>query len=231
MLTIDSREREGSKLVALVIKRAEALGIPNEKKWIEVGDYVFDDVCFEAKSCVDFIQSVLNKRIWTQIDNMDRNYKHNIVVIYGDLKSSVESIVENSRSATHIVFNEHTLSRKFLGAIGRITLDTDTKAFWVPSEKEAAMIITTICKMKPIERPSLNPQLIKRIATDDMRVDVLTSIKGISVKKARALLKTFGSVIEISYAKVSDIKKVEGIGATLAIRILEVLNTEDKVTI
>ena len=93
------------------------------------------------------------------------------------------------------------------------------------------MIITTICKMKPIERPSLNPQLIKRIATDDMRVDVLTSIKGISVKKARALLKTFGSVIEISYAKVSDIKKVEGIGATLAIRILEVLNTEDKVTI
>ena len=213
MLTIDSREREGSKLVALVIKRAEALGIPNEKKWIEVGDYVFDDVCFEAKSCVDFIQSVLNKRIWTQIDNMDRNYKH------------------NSRSATHIVFNEHTLSRKFLGAIGRITLDTDTKAFWVPSEKEAAMIITTICKMKPIERPSLNPQLIKRIATDDMRVDVLTSIKGISVKKARALLKTFGSVIEISYAKVSDIKKVEGIGATLAIRILEVLNTEDKVTI
>ena len=85
--------------------------------------------------------------------------------------------------------------------------------------------------MKPIERPSLNPQLIKRIATDDMRVDVLTSIKGISVKKAKALLKKFGSVVEISYAKLSEIKAVEGFGTTLAERVLEVLNTEDKVTI
>jgi ERCC4-type nuclease len=230
MLTIDSRERKGSKLVDLVIEKADSLGIPNEKKWIEVGDYVFDDVCFEAKSCLDFIQSVLNKRIWTQIDNMDRHYKHNIVIIYGDLEANIDSLVSHSKH-TGFAFSRHNLRRRFLGAIGRITLDTDTRAFWVPSEKEASLIITTICKMKPIERPSLNPQLIKRIATDDMRVDVLTSIKGISVKKAKALLKKFGSVVEISYAKLSEIKAVEGFGTTLAERVLEVLNTEDKVTI
>ena len=38
MLIIDSRET--STLADLVIKKANALNIPNEKRWIEIGDYV-----------------------------------------------------------------------------------------------------------------------------------------------------------------------------------------------
>ena len=72
MLVIDSRERKGSLLVDLVEKKAKSMNIKTEKRWLEIGDYVFDDVCFEAKSVVDFINSVMSKRIWTQIDNIDR---------------------------------------------------------------------------------------------------------------------------------------------------------------
>ena len=75
MLIIDSREKEGSKLVKLVESKAKGLNIQTEKKWLEIGDYVFDDVCFEAKSTTDFLGSVISKRLWTQIDNMDRHYK------------------------------------------------------------------------------------------------------------------------------------------------------------
>ena len=46
MLIIDSREKEGSKLVKLVESKAKALNIQTEKKWLEIGDYVFDDVLF-----------------------------------------------------------------------------------------------------------------------------------------------------------------------------------------
>ena len=81
MLIIDSREKEGSKLVKLVESKARSLNIQTEKKWIEIGDYVFDDVCFEAKSTTDFLGSVISKRLWTQIDNMDRHYKTNVVII------------------------------------------------------------------------------------------------------------------------------------------------------
>ena len=48
MLIIDSREKEGSKLVGLVESKAKSLNIPYEKKWIEIGDYVYGDLCFEA---------------------------------------------------------------------------------------------------------------------------------------------------------------------------------------
>ena len=62
MLVIDSRERAGSKLVELVEYHAKYLSIEMEKKWIEVGDYVFDDMCFEAKSTVYFLESSMRKR-------------------------------------------------------------------------------------------------------------------------------------------------------------------------
>ena len=79
-LIIDSREK--SILTDLVIEKAKSLNIQTTKQWIEVGDYVIGDVCFEAKSSLDFISSVITKRLWTQLDNMDRCYKTNIVIIY-----------------------------------------------------------------------------------------------------------------------------------------------------
>jgi len=231
MLTIDSREKEGSKLVELVEAKAKALAIPTEKKWIEVGDYVYDDVCFEAKSSIDFLGSVLSKRIWTQIDNMDRHYKTNVVIIYGTIKEAIDAIIENSYSKMPTASRKIIFNNKFLGALGRITLDTDVKAFWVPTEKEAALLITSVCKMKPIDRDVIRPQVIKRISTDDLRLDVLTSIKGISIKKAKALLNKFGSIVEIAHTPANEISSIDGIGPTIASRVLEVLNTENKVKI
>jgi len=231
MLIIDSREKKGSKLVELVESKARALAIPMEKKWIEVGDYVYDDVCFEAKSSIDFLGSVLSKRIWTQIDNMDRHYKTNVVIIYGTIKEAIDAVIDNSYSKLPNASRRVMLNNKFLGAIGRITLDTDVKAFWTPTEKEAALIITSVCKMKPMSRDVIRPQVIKRISTDDLRIDVLTSIKGISVKKAKALLKKFGSIAEIAHTPANEINSIDGIGPTISSRVLEVLNTENKVKI
>tara|TARA_R110002074_G_scaffold158342_2_gene315419 strand:+ start:634 stop:1329 length:696 start_codon:yes stop_codon:yes gene_type:complete len=231
MLIIDSREKKGSKLVDLVETKATSLSIPYEKKWIEVGDYVYDDVCFEAKSSIDFLGSVLSKRIWTQIDNMDRHYKTNVVIIYGTIEEAISAVTDNSYSKLPIASRKIMFNNKFLGAIGRITLDTDVKAFWVPTEREAALIITSVCKMKPIDRDVIRPQVIKRISTDDLRIDVLTSIKGISVKKAKALLKKFGSIAEIAHTPANEINSIDGIGPTIASRVLEVLNTENKVKI
>ena len=132
MLVIDSREKKGSLLVDLVEQKAKSMNIKTEKKWLEIGDYVFDDVCFEAKSVVDFIGSVILKRIWTQIDNMDRYYNHNIVIIYGSLTEGINNIMQNSKSKLPPPARSVMLNNKFLGGLGRITLDTDCKAFWVP---------------------------------------------------------------------------------------------------
>jgi ERCC4-type nuclease len=229
MLIIDSREN--SKLSKLVIQKAQALKIPNEKKWIEIGDYVYDDVCFEAKSAVDFLGSVMSKRLWTQLDNMDRHYKTNVVIIHGNMQEAIMNIIEHSPSKMPIGARSIMLNNKFLGAIGRITLDTDIKPFWLPTEEEAALVITAICKMKPIERSVIEPQIFKRLTTGDLRIDLLSSIKGVSVKKAKELIKTYGSIMEIGECSAYELQAIEGIGSTLAQRIITTLNSEEKVKI
>jgi len=231
MLVIDSRERAGSKLVELVEYHAKYLSIEMEKKWIEVGDYVFDDMCFEAKSTVDFLGSLMNKRMWNQIDNMDRHYKHNFVIIYGSLNEAVESVISNSKSKMPHGTRAVMLKNKFLGGISRIALDTDTKPLWVESEKEAALLITAFCKVKPLNREAIRPEVIKRVTTEDLRIDVLSTIKGVSVKKAKMLLKQFGSIQEIGLHTVQDLTKLDGIGEKTASRILDVLFSEKKVKI
>lgn len=229
MLTIDSREK--SKLCELVMAKAKAMSIPHEKKWIEIGDYVYDDVCFEAKSSIDFLGSVLSKRMWTQLDNMDRHYKTNVVIIHGSLQDAISAVIQNSPSKMPLGSRSMMLNNKFLGAIGRITLDTDVKPFWVSSEEEAAMIITAVCKMKPITREAIAPQIFKRITTDDLRIDLLSSIKGVSVKKAKELIKIYGSIMEVGECSAFELQSIEGIGETLAKRILSTLNSEEKVKI
>ena len=229
MLVIDSREK--SKLAELVMQKAKALNIQHEKRWIEIGDYVYDDVCFEAKSTTDFLGSVLSKRLWTQIDNMDRHFKTNVVVIHGSLDQAICNIIENAPTKMPIAMRSIRLNNKFLGAIGRLILDTDVKPVWVETEEEAALIITAVCKMKPITRDTIAPQVFKRLTTDDLRIDLLSSIKGVSIKKAKELIKEFGSIMEIGECSDYQLQAIEGIGETLAKRILTTLNSEEKVKI
>ena len=65
MLVIDSREK--SKLAKLVMQKAKAMQIQFETKWLEIGDYVYDDICFEAKSTTDFFGLSNEKKIMDEI--------------------------------------------------------------------------------------------------------------------------------------------------------------------
>ena len=231
MLIIDSREKEGSKLVRVVEQKAREFNVRTEKKWIEIGDYVVGDVCIEAKSTIDFLGSVISKRMWTQIDNMDRAYQTNVVLIYGSLDEAVMNLIDNSPSNMPVATRGIFYRNKFLGALGRITLDMDVKPMWVASEEEAAEIICALAKMEDKTRPTIKPRIHKRISTDDLRIDMLATIKGVSEKKAEQLIEEFGSIMEVGEQRVHNLTRLEGIGPTVANRILDTLNSEDKVTL
>ena len=231
MLTIDSREKEGSKLVRVVEQKAREFNVRTEKKWIEIGDYVVGNVCIEAKSTIDFLGSVISKRMWTQIDNMDRAYQTNVVLIYGSLDEAVMNLIDNSPSNMPVATRGIFYRNKFLGALGRITLDMDAKPFWVSNVEQASEIIASVAKMQPKERKVIQPEVFKRVTTDDLRIDMLTSIKGVSSKKAKDMIKQFGSLMEIGECSAFELQAIDGIGKTLAERIITTLNSEEKVKI
>ena len=229
MLVIDSREK--SKLAELVEKEAKRLHVITEKRFLQIGDYVCGDVCFEAKSTTDFLGSVMSKRLWTQIDNMDRHYTTNVIIIYGTIDEAILSIIENSPNNMPVKARAVMLQNKFMAAIGRITLDMDAKPFWVSNVEQASEIIASVAKMQPKERKVIQPEVFKRVTTDDLRIDMLTSIKGVSSKKAKDMIKQFGSLMEIGECSAFELQAIDGIGKTLAERIITTLNSEEKVKI
>ena len=227
VLKIDTREE--SELSKLVEDYCRDMNIPHEKEWLDIGDYTFADVCFEAKSSFDFLSSVINKRLWNQLDNMDAKFVNNIVIVYGSFNDALENYL-------HYVNNKagqaRMLRNKFDGAFGKIILDTDANIIWVSSARQAARLIAVVCKMHPIDREIHPTSLIrKRIATTDLRVDVLCTVKGISPKKAKLLIDRFGSIMEIGEASIEEICELDGFGKIIAKRLIDVLNTEDKMVI
>ena len=70
---------------------------------------------------------------------------------------------------------------------------------------------------------------MKRVVSHDIRINALTSIKGVSEKKAKELLKNFGSIMEIGEVKPAEIAKLKGLGMVTAKRINSVLNEEKEV--
>ena len=116
----------------------------------------------------------------------------------------------------------------FVGALTSIALHTDVKPIWVDNHRTAAHII--LATTEHIDKNLIiHKELPKKIKTDDVRVDVLSEIKGVSVEKAKALLDTFGSITEVAMSNVDDIIKHKGIGKITAENILKALNSEDEV--
>ena len=223
MIIIDSRE--DSQLSRTLIDLADKSKIETEKKWLEIGDYIIGDCCIEAKSSADFLASVRNKRIFNQLDNMDRTYNKNIILIYGSLDDALDYL---HRTSYNSMTWRNKLKKMYVGALASIALHTDVKPVWVDNYRTAAHIMIAITKHIDKEL-IIHKELPKKVKTDDVRVDVLSEIKGVSVEKAKALLKSFGSIAEISMADNKDIIKLDGIGNITAQSILDALNSEKEV--
>ena len=223
MIKIDSRE--DSQLARHLIEICERDKIEYEKVWLEIGDYIIGDCCIEAKSSADFLASVRNKRIFNQLDNMDRTYNKNIILIYGDLDYALTYL---KRTKYNTIQWRNKLKKMFVGALTSIALHTDVKPVWVDSYRTAAHIIAATTEH--IDKDLIiHKELPKKIKTDDVRIDILTEIKGVSIDKAKALLETFGSIAELTMSSITDIVKHKGIGKVTAVSILKALNSEDEV--
>tara|TARA_R110000751_G_scaffold79711_4_gene160701 strand:+ start:5177 stop:5872 length:696 start_codon:yes stop_codon:yes gene_type:complete len=229
-MTLYIDDREKSMFLRLVQQKAKKMNIKTKVERIEVGDYVIGDVCFEAKSTQDFMTSLFSKRLWTQLDNMDRCFGVNFVIVYGSIEEACEvgnhmkgfdKMPAGSKAAL--------LENKFRGAITRIELDSDIQVIWTRNENEAAQRLITIAKMAPIERQVIKPTIHKRISTNDVRVDMLATVKGISEKKAKDLLNQFGSIMEVGECNINELCFIDGMGEIVSKRLSKVLNSEERV--
>lgn len=211
-ILIDSREKQ-RKIRAADFYASK--GHSSTIKSLDVGDYVFSDqVVFEYKEIGDFMSSVLNESLFNEAMNQALVYPYHFVMVQGNVRSWLDDNWKylNSKWGNRYDKYLHSNLGKYYGALRR--LRTFTCPIIVEREVQAfdEMLLQAI---KCLDGKSKFYSNVTRPVPSQDAVDVLlTSAKGISVKKAEAIRKhhTINTLYDLLNLTVNDFKEVEGFG-------------------
>jgi ERCC4-type nuclease len=205
---VDNRERNAKLIEAMIEK-----GIEVEFKSINVGDYVLSDrVCVERKTVSDFESSIISGRLFEQVKRLKDSYEFPILVLEGDsdyfrLKSNVIN-----------------------GAIAALYIDYGIVVVHTYDAQNSGEIIASMAMHEQVDHkrePSLKGGR-RSHSENQFQEYIIGNIPGIGPKLARSLLKNFGSIRNISNAKIEDLLNVEKIGKKKAELIHSILSRDYK---
>ena len=112
------------------------LNIEFEKTRLKVGDYKFGNLIIERKTIDDFANSILYKRIETQVENMKKEKGEKFIIIVGNLKDRKTNINENC----------------ILGKQVSLVLKHNIKVLWVEDDEQFLYVLKNLCEKYENER-------------------------------------------------------------------------------
>ncbi|MCA9487438.1 MAG: hypothetical protein KC516_00575 [Nanoarchaeota archaeon] len=185
-IIIDHREKN-----SLVPSELLRLNSNVEFQQLKVADYVVDDVAIERKTFSDLISSMINKRIFKQMEEL-RQFPKPLLILEGYSNS-----VDNGISLRAI--------RSFILSIA---LRYKIPIIFTEDSKETAEYLEILSRKKPKE-VSLNINKIGLSKNERLQF-ILEAFPNIGPKTARKLLEEKGSLKEIINSSEEELKKILG---------------------
>ena len=219
-LIIDTNERGG--LCESIERRAKKSGMFVVRKNLIVGDYLLGGALVEAKSIPDLFQSSHSGHLWRQLDNMDANFERFFLVVHGTVEKYVAIARKNGNKLSYSkVQNELT------GTLARVMSDFDCQVFFTSNTSEAAQFIVKL--HEKIHKPASKhgAQSLRRVASNDLRLDMLMTVPGIGREIAERILEKCGSIEEMCFPE--SLKQIKGLGEVRRKLIVKILTSEEPV--
>ena len=173
------------------------IGVPIERKSLEVGDYVISDWILERKTVQDLFGSVYHGepgKLWRQLEALSAT----------DRKAVIIEGIAPLRSDTE-AFNS------FWGIYLGISLGWKTPVIRTNSVYETARVIKEIYRKLNSPKPFLRPLKRVGLSKEEIRSDVLCCVPGIGRKQASLLLKEKGTLIEILKTPLEELCSIGGV--------------------
>ncbi|WP_297514491.1 DEAD/DEAH box helicase [Thermococcus sp.] len=201
---VDSRELRSG-----VPKILKELGAEIEVKTLDVADYVVsEEVGIERKSANDFIQSIIDGRLFDQVERLKRAYEKPVIIIEGELYG---------------IRNVHPNAIR--GAIASVTVDWGVPVLFSSGKEETASFIYLLAKREQEERKKevrLRSEKKALTLAERQRL-IVEGLPNVSSTLAKRLLRHFGNVERVFTATEEELKEVEGIGPKKAREIRKVI--------
>ncbi|MGC8628659.1 MAG: ERCC4 domain-containing protein [Candidatus Micrarchaeia archaeon] len=205
-ILVDNRERNLE-----LLERLSDLGIEMSFAQLPVGDYIISDrICLERKSMRDLESSIMNSRLFDQLERLSESFPKPMLIIEGD--------------ESEFMLNDRVL----LGTILSAYLDYGVQVLRSASAEESAEIIAGIAKHEQ-KHSEHEPRIVgikRAYSISEWQVLVLSSIPGVGSKLANSLMKHFKTIRNVALASTEELMQVDKIGKKKAELIQRVLNEE-----
>lgn len=172
-------------------------GADVDRRTLEVGDFLCSArVVIERKTRADFEQSIIDGRLFTQLQHLTSNYPCVVIL--------VEGTEDNGR-----------LNRKaLLGAYSAVMADFGASLIFTDDVEKSAEIIFSVAKHEQIARKQPMRIFAKRkalTAAQSQRA-IVETLPMVGPKLAKKLLEHFGSIERIFTADENELLEVEKVG-------------------
>lgn len=211
LVIVDSKEAVTGVEVVKWLKR---FGCTVMEKKLEIGDYlVSHDVVIERKKVMDFINSIIDGRLFNQAINLKKNFKKPIIIIEGNLWKAA------SRRNIH----HHAI----IGALTSL-IDADVNVVFTSSEESTAYTIYSLAKLEK-EKGKNNVKLSmvrKSLSIKELQIRFLSSLPGIGSKRAEKILTIFETPLQALSSVNLWSRKIDNISESTVALIKKILFTK-----
>jgi len=173
------------------------LGIDVEFKELKIGDYIAGDVIIERKTISDFISSMLNKRIFAQIEDL-KQFESKLLIIEGVEEKELYN--DNNEGGVN--------ANAIRGFLLSITLKHKIPIIFTKNSEDTAKYLFILLNKKENEM-SLNAKKKARNKKEQLQF-ILEGFPSIGPKTAKKLLKEFGTLQNVINADMEQVKKIIG---------------------
>ena len=201
---VDTREGNSK-----VIRALDTIGVKVKVNTMAVADYqVSEEVAIERKTAKDFVDSIVDKRLFKQARMMMEEFKKPIMILEGD-----------------DFYSGFINPNAIRGAMTSIALDYGISIIPTRTEEDTAAMIKRIAiREQKGEKRSIQIRTERKPQNLwEQQLFIIESLPNIGPVHAKRLLEHFGSVKAVLEADEKKLQEVEGIGKKTAKNIREVV--------
>ena len=195
-------DRENS--IAKELSRSD---IKVDKQRLDVADFIVSDrTGIERKEAADFVDSIVDNRLFNQIQEIQQ-FDQPLIIIEGK----------------NLYHHRDISPEAIRGALSSIALDYRTPIIWTQDEDDTAETLKSLAKREQKDKDrQVQVRGTKSGMTPEETMEFIVSgIPDVNTKIAERLLEQFGSVREIFTATEEQLQEVEGIGEKTADKIVD----------
>lgn len=201
--------REGN---SKVIRHLSEMEIDVKVQAMAVGDYqVSDEVVIERKTAKDFVDSIVDKRLFKQARSLMEEFKRPLIILEGD-----------------DLYNGMINPNAIRSSIASIALDFGISIIPTRNAQDTAAMIKRIAiREQSGEKTPIQIRTDKKpVNLWEQQLFIIESLPNIGPVNAKNLLEHFGTVANIINASESQLQEVEGIGKKTAANIRKVVDSK-----